>query len=208
MKTINVNISGKTVTISNQTCSFYEAGLYVNDDNQKDESGNYPLVTDRDEIEEYFNDKYDEDIEVLFDDEQISIFDRFPELKEQLETKVFDALMAGQINNQKNYNTDLIIWKDGHITQHDYFGSCIHTAKEIETVLTVSQANKSRWWELWQDCMTEEQREYCEKMGWDCCWESKSENPEDWKEYNITLSDLTENNSTVTDFIESYEREL
>ena len=54
MKTITVNLSSKTVARNNQKCSFYEAGLYNNAD------GDYSLITNKEDIEEYLLDKFED----------------------------------------------------------------------------------------------------------------------------------------------------
>ena len=54
MKTITVDLNSKTVARNNQKCSFYEAGLYNNAD------GDYSLITNKEDIEEYLLDKHKE----------------------------------------------------------------------------------------------------------------------------------------------------
>ena len=56
MKTITVDLTKKTVARNNQKCSFYEAGLYNNAD------GDFSPITNKEDIEEYLLDKY-EDVE-------------------------------------------------------------------------------------------------------------------------------------------------
>jgi hypothetical protein len=57
MKTITVNIKKQTVTMDNERCNFYEAGLVPNG----------ITLTDEDDIEEHFKDRYyEEEIEVEF----------------------------------------------------------------------------------------------------------------------------------------------
>lgn len=63
MKKVIVNIEEATVTINNQTCSFYEAGLYVNAD------GDFSNITDKDEIIEHLTDREEvEEKAIIFED--------------------------------------------------------------------------------------------------------------------------------------------
>lgn len=58
-KEILISIEKETVVMNGQSCNFIESGLMPNGEK----------VTDRDEIIEYFTDKYEgEEIEVIFDD--------------------------------------------------------------------------------------------------------------------------------------------
>ena len=139
-----------------------------------------------------------------------SIFEQYTDLEERLYEEVFEALGGRDPERMSNpYNTDVIVWSDGHISTNDYFGNLIYQSDDIEIVISISGNDKNNWADYWNDCMTEEQQAYCEEKGWACCFESNSTNPEDWMEYEITVSDLIElDHNVVEQAIEEYEQEL
>ena len=135
-----------------------------------------------------------------------NVFEKFENLKERLYDAAFSALGGSDPERISNpYNTDIIIWDDGRITTHDYFGNVIYTANDIVCVLTISGNEKNNWADFWKEGMTDAQIDFCEKKGWTCCYESNSPNPEDWEEYEITVGDLMElDENLVEQCIEQY----
>ena len=57
MEKIFVSIENETVSIDEDVCSFYDAGLYVNDDSVKRSDGSYQIIDDPDIIIEIFSEK-------------------------------------------------------------------------------------------------------------------------------------------------------
>ena len=139
-----------------------------------------------------------------------NIFEKYPDLKEKLYDIVFEKLGGSNPKFYTNiYNTDIIVYNDGSITTFNYFGNVIHMNKDIACIITISQNDVNAWYEYWQECMTDAQKEYCKEKGWACCFESDSPNPEDWMEYKIDVLDLMEiDDNEVEQCIEKYERDL
>ena len=139
-----------------------------------------------------------------------NVFEKYPELREELYNIVFNELGGSHpIWNNNPYNTDVIVWDSGEITTYNYFGNVIHQANGIALIITVSGNDTNSWYEYWQEGMTDEQKEYCKEKDWACCYESDSLNPEDWNEYEITVSDLMDiDHNIVEQAIENYEQEL
>jgi hypothetical protein len=131
-----------------------------------------------------------------------SIFNKFEDLEEKLQRKAFDVYQ----NSCSDYNTDLMVNSEGEIKEYNYFGSCYHTGYEF--VLKITQQDKQAWQDVWLDCMTPEQIEFCKEKDWQCIQETDSENPEDWKEYVVDFSDFSDTSDYISEKICQYEQEL
>jgi len=131
-----------------------------------------------------------------------SIFNKYEDLQERLEREAFDVYQ----NSCSDYNTDLMVNSEGEILQHDYFGNCEHNGYEF--ILKISAQDKQAWADVWVDCMTSEQIEYCKEKGWQCVLETDSEDSEDWQEYVIDFSDFSDTAVYISDKIYNYEQEL
>jgi hypothetical protein len=131
-----------------------------------------------------------------------SIFKRFEDLEDRLVAKAFEVYQ----NSDASYNTDLMINSEGEIKEYNYFGNCEHLGYEF--VLKISTQDKMAWCDLWQEGMSEAQREHCENMGWQSCYESDSDNPEDLIEFVVSITDFSDTAVYIGELIEQYEKDL
>ncbi len=177
MKKIEVNLPEKTVSIFSkgtwETCNFYEAGLQPN--------GQY--VLDTDEIEEYFNDKYENEIlEISF-----IFLPSFSDIRSQIEEKLVEIYSEPQ-----HYNTDIIVEKDGTVRTHNYFGNVDYRDSDILFVYTVTASETSEYFSMIRSNLSMEQVDFCDKMGYLSIYHTSSTNQDEWEQFESSDDDFQE----------------
>lgn len=124
---------------------------------------------------------------------------------EKIKPEIEKAFEQAYINEDTKYNTDIIVYNDGSVTTNNYFGSVDYRDSCIEFVYSVTSQMKQSFKDWVRDGLNEEQKEYCDVMGWLSMWQTNSDNKEDWEEFSIEDIDWRD---TWDYFVEKYEDSL
>jgi len=91
-----------------------------------------------------------------------------------------------------NYNTDVILEKDGTIRTHNYFGSIEYRDDDIVYIWSIETQDKDSYHSMVQEGLTEEQRDFCYENNFVSIMQTNSDNPEEWEEYEPSYTDFIE----------------
>lgn len=98
---------------------------------------------------------------------------------------VIEPLLVSIYGATQNYNTDIIIERNGTVRTHNYFGSLSYRDEDIAFVYTIAPQMIDSYLSMLQEGLTETQLNYCIENGWTSIWETNSDNPEDWDRFEV-----------------------
>lgn len=134
-------------------------------------------------------------LSVSKDDENAKINRGFSHLQDEVVKKMREIYSAPQ-----NYNTDIIIEKDGTVRTHNYFGSIDYRDNDIVWIKTITPQDIDSYLSMLQEGLTEAQLNYCTENRYITIWQTSSENEADWEEFTTDDDD-----SFIDDFAEMVE---
>ena len=103
-------------------------------------------------------------------------------------TEIYSSFCKNPEGN--NYNTNIILKKDGTINMHNHFGSTSYQDDDIAYVWNISTSDKSNYLSMIRADLTDQEKEFCEKNNFVSIWENNSDNPADWQEFVPTWDEF------------------
>lgn len=88
-------------------------------------------------------------------------------------------------NEDKVYNTDIIIERDGRIRTHNYYGYIDYRDSDIVLIYTISTQSKDSFLDMIRENLSDIQKQYCKDNSWLSMFQTYSDDEDDFEEFCI-----------------------
>ena len=152
-----------------------------------------------DAFENWYNDRNDTSFSFCVEDdfEDVLINQGIDHLRKDLEKALEQAY-----SEDKVYNTDIIIERDGSIRTHNYYGYCDYRDSSIVLVYRIDSQMKDSFDDMAKVNFSDKQKQYCKDNNWLSMYETNSDNENDFEEFAISDIDWDD---TIEEIKEKFE---
>lgn len=150
-------------------------------------------------FENWYNDKWETNFSFCIEDdfENVLINQGIDHLRDDIQEALESAY-----SEDKVYNTDIIIEKDGTVRTHNYYGYIDYRDSDIVLVYSVSTQSKDSFLDMIRENLSDNQKQYCKDNNWLSMYQTNSDDEDDFEEFTIKDFDWDD---TIQDIKQKFE---